>query len=133
VAKAKILCIEDDSDMIEYLRLMLGEAGYEVIGALGGVEGLEMMRNEQPDLVLLDLMMPVLDGADVLLQKKQDPTIHDIPVIALTALDSNFEAMIWKARTEVKDFITKGTPESRRRELIARIERVLAGASGQPE
>jgi CheY-like chemotaxis protein len=48
----KILCIEDDLDMIDYIKLILGKAGYEVIGADGGVKGLEAMRQEQPDLVL---------------------------------------------------------------------------------
>ena len=123
MAKAKILCIEDDQDMIDYLKLILGKAGYEVIGALGGQQGLEAMRSEQPDLILLDLMMPVVGGADVLLLKKRDPAIHDIPVIALTALDSPFDQIMWQARTDLQDFIVKSRLP--RRELIARIERVL--------
>ena len=123
MTKAKILCIEDDQDMIDYLKLILGKAGYEVIGALGGSEGLEAARREQPDLILLDLMMPVVGGADVLLHKKTDPTIHDIPVIALTALDSPFDEIMWRHRTDLRDFIVKSRLP--RRELIARIERVL--------
>jgi CheY-like chemotaxis protein len=123
VANAKILCIEDDLDMIEYLKLILGKAGYEVIGALGGPEGLETARRDQPDLILLDLMMPVMGGAEVLLLKKKDPTISDIPVIALTALDSPFDEIMWQARTDLQDFIVKSRLP--RRELIERIERVL--------
>ena len=123
MAKTKILCIEDDPDMIDYLKLILNKAGYEVLGALGGCEGLEAMRREQPDLILLDLMMPVVGGADVLLHKKKDPTIQDIPVIALTALDSPFDQIMWQARTDLQDFIVKSRLP--RRELIARIERVL--------
>ena len=133
MAKTKILCIEDDPDMIDYLKLALNQAGYEVLGALGGREGLEAMRREQPDLILLDLMMPEVDGAEVLLHKKKDPTIQDIPVIALTARDENFELWVWMARTELQDFIVKGkSPQKMHRELIARIERVLAGRSGRP-
>lgn len=120
---AKILCIEDDPDMIEYIKLILGRAGYTVIGADGGVEGLDAMRREKPDLILLDLMMPDMDGAEVLLRKKQDPTIRDIPVIALTALNSPFDQIMWLARTDLQDFIVKS--KLPRRELIARIERVL--------
>ncbi len=120
---AKILCIEDDPDMIEYIKLILGRAGYTVIGADGGIEGLEAMRREKPDLILLDLMMPDMDGAEVLLRKKQDPTIRDIPVIALTALNSPFDQIMWLARTDLQDFIVKS--KLPRRELIARIERVL--------
>ncbi len=121
--KAKILCIEDDPDMIEFIKLILGNAGYTVIGADGGAEGLEAMRREKPDLVLLDLMMPEMDGADVLLHKKNDESIRDIPVIALTAMDAPFDQVMWLARTDLQDFIVKS--KLPRRELIARIERVL--------
>jgi two-component system, OmpR family, alkaline phosphatase synthesis response regulator PhoP len=123
MGKAKILCVEDDPDMIDYIKLILGKAGYEVIGADGGAEGLEAMRREQPDLILLDLMMPGMDGAEVLLRKKEEAAIRDIPVIALTALDSPFDQIMWLARTDLQDFIVKS--KLPRRELIARIERVL--------
>jgi DNA-binding response OmpR family regulator len=123
MTKAKILCIEDDADMIDYIKLILGKAGYTVVGADGGAEGLEAMQREQPDLVLLDLMMPGMDGADVLLEKGKDESIRQIPVIALTALDSPFDQIMWLARTDLQDFIVKSRLP--RRELIARIERVL--------
>ncbi len=118
-----ILCIEDDPDMIEYVRLILGKAGYNVISAEGGARGLEAMRAEQPDLILLDLMMPDMDGAEVLLEKKSDLAIRDIPVIALTALNSPFDQIMWLARTDLQDFIVKS--KLPRRELISRIELVL--------
>jgi CheY-like chemotaxis protein len=121
--KAKILCIEDDTDMIDYIRLILSKAGYDVIGAVGGAEGLKAMQEVQPDLILLDLMMPGMDGAEVLLRKKDNPAVRDIPVIALTALDSPFDQIMWLARTDLQDFIVKS--KLPRRELIARIERVL--------
>jgi len=118
--------------MIDYINLILGKAGFEVIGADGGAEGLEAMRREQPDLILLDLMMPGMDGAEVLLQKGEDESIRDIPVIALTALDSPFDQIMWLARTDLQDFIVKA--KLPRKELIARIERALqlhAHSSGQ--
>jgi len=123
MTKAKILCIEDDQDMIDYIKLILGKAGFEVIGADGGAAGLDAMRREQPDLILLDLMMPGMDGAEVLLYKRVDETIRDIPVIALTALNSPFDQIMWLARTDLQDFIVKS--KLPRRELIARIERAL--------
>jgi len=123
MTKAKILCIEDDQDMIDYIKLILGKAGFEVIGADGGAAGLDAMRREQPDLILLDLMMPGMDGAEVLLHKREDETIRDIPVIALTALNSPFDQIMWLARTDLQDFIVKS--KLPRRELIARIERAL--------
>ena len=132
MARARILCIEDDQDMIDYINLILGKAGFEVIGADGGAEGLEVMRREQPDLILLDLMMPGMDGAEVLLQKREDESIRDIPVIALTALNSPFDQIMWLARTDLQDFIVKA--KLPRKELIARIERALqlhAHSSGQ--
>lgn len=131
MSRAKILCVEDDPDMIEYIRLILERAGYDVIGADGGVEGLEAMQREKPDLILLDLMMPEMDGAEVLLRKKQDPAIRDIPVIALTALNSPFDQIMWLARTDLQDFIVKS--KLPRRELIARIERVLSLSSATPD
>jgi CheY-like chemotaxis protein len=123
MTKARILCIEDDQDMIDYIKLILGKAGYEVIGADGGATGLDAMRREKPDLVLLDLMMPGMDGAEVLLEKRRDETIRSIPVIALTALNSPFDQIMWLARTDLQDFIVKS--KLPRRELIARIERAL--------
>lgn len=135
MSKTKILCIEDDPDMIDYITLVLGKAGYTVIGADGGAQGLELMRQEEPDLVLLDLMMPEMDGAEVLLRKGKDNQIRDIPVIALTALDTPFDQIMWLARTDLQDFMVKS--KLPRRELIARVERVLqihASASGkEPE
>jgi DNA-binding response OmpR family regulator len=128
MTKATILCVEDNPDMIDYITLILSKAGYEVIGAEGGEKGLEAMRREQPDLILLDLMMPGMDGAEVLLRKKEDPAIRSIPVIALTALDSPFDQIMWLARTDLDDFIVKS--KLPRRELIARIERVLRQKSG---
>jgi CheY-like chemotaxis protein len=130
MTKAKILCIEDDLDMIDYIKLILGKAGYDVVGAEGGAEGLEAMVREKPDLILLDLMMPGMDGADVLLHKKENATIRDIPVIALTALDSPFDQVMWLARTDLQDFIVKS--KLPRRELIARIERALHTQPGPP-
>ena len=123
MTKARILCIEDDQDMIDYIKLILGKTGFEVIGAAGGAEGLDAMRRELPDLILLDLMMPGMDGAEVLLQKREDETICDIPVIALTALNSPFDQIMWLARTDLQDFIVKS--KLPRKELIARIERAL--------
>ena len=123
MTKARILCVEDDQDMLDYINLILGKAGFEVLSAQGGAEGLDAMRREQPDLILLDLMMPGMDGAEVLLQKREDKSICDIPVIALTALNSPFDQIMWLARTDLQDFIVKS--ELPRKELIARIERAL--------
>ena len=121
--KAQILCIEDQAGMLDLLRLILEVDGYDVLGAHDGVEGLEMMVSHQPDLVLLDLMLPEVDGAEVLLQKGKDPAIRDIPVIAVTALASPFDQLMWKRHTEIKDYVTK---PFKRSELLRTIARVLS-------
>jgi CheY-like chemotaxis protein len=121
---ARILCVEDEALMLDLLRHFLEKAGYEFLGARDGLEALVIMRSEQPDLVLLDLMLPEVDGAEVLLQKKEEPAIRDIPVIAVTALTSPFDQLMWKRRTELKDYVTK---PFKRQELLDTIERVLAG------
>lgn len=119
----KILCIEDEDGMRDLLRLILEAAGYAYVDARDGAEGLEKIHSERPDLILLDLMLPNVDGAEVLLQKQKDPTIRDIPVIAVTALASPFDQIMWKRRTEIEDYITKPFV---RKDLLETIERVLA-------
>lgn len=122
-AMPRILCIEDEPGMIDLLRLILESAGYMFLSARDGQEGLTLMRREQPDLILLDLMLPHVGGAEVLLQKKDDPTIQDIPVIAVTAMSSPFDQIMWKRRTEIQDYITK---PFMRKQLLSSIEDVLA-------
>ena len=121
-ARPRILCVEDEAGMLDLLRLILEGADYYFLGARDGAEGLEMMHSEQPDLVLLDLMLPEIDGAEVLLRKKQDPAIQHIPVIAVTALTSPFDQLMWKRHTEIKDYVTK---PFKRKELLDTIARVL--------
>lgn len=112
--------------MLDLLRLHLESAGYTFLGAYDGAEGMEMIYSEQPDLILLDLMLPEVDGAELLLRKKQDPAIRDIPVIAVTALSSPFDQIMWQEHTEIKAYVTK---PFRRQELLDTIERVMAGNS----
>ena len=119
----KILIIDDDTTLLRFLQEYFSDEGYEVHTADRGQEGLREFYNQRPDIVVLDLMMPGMDGAEVLLRKGEDETIRDIPVIALTALNSPFDQIMWLARTDLQDFIVKS--KLPRRELIARIERVL--------
>jgi CheY-like chemotaxis protein len=122
----RILCVEDEAGMLDLLRLILETAGYGFLSAGDGLEGLEAMRREQPDLVLLDLMLPKLDGAGVLLHKKTDPRIKEIPVIAVTALASPFDQLMWKRHTEIREYVTKPFT---RKDLLESIERVLTPES----
>ena len=121
--KTKILCIEDEPQMIDLLRLILETHGYEVVGAEGGQEGLEAMRAEKPDLILLDLMMPDMDGGDVYQRMKQEADLGDIPVIIVTAKAAPIDKVLWINVAGVDDYVTKPFGPS---ELVESIERVLA-------
>ena len=84
---AKVLIIDDDADITEVMRLVLGKHGYAVSAAVDGREGLIKTRAEKPDLVILDVMMPDgPDGFDVARELKRDPQLKDIPILMLTAI-----------------------------------------------
>ncbi len=127
-SKPRVLCIEDEAYMLDLLRLILESAGYAFLGAQDGQEGLEMMHREAPDVVLLDLMLPKVDGAEVLLEKKKAPAIRDIPVIAVTALSSAFDQIMWTERTEIRGYVTK---PFKRKELLESVEQALVGRTGE--
>ena len=121
VAK-RILCVEDEEEMIELIRLILGRRGFEVKGALGGIEGLRLIKEELPDLVLLDLMMPDMDGWEVYQQMKAADPTRNIPVIVVTARAQNIDRVLAMHIAKVDDYITKPfSPQ----ELLASVERVL--------
>ena len=81
----KILIIDDDPEVIKVLKLQLEKGGYEVVDALDGDAGLIKVNEGKPDLVLLDIMMPKMDGYNVCEKIKDNPSIKNIPVIMLTA------------------------------------------------
>jgi len=119
----QILCIEDEPEMIDLIRLILGRRGFEVVGAAGGKEGLEKVRQQPPDLVLLDLMMPDMDGWEVYQQMKADDRTRNIPVIVVTAKAQNIDRVLAMHIAKVDDYITKPfSPQ----ELLMSVERVLS-------
>jgi two-component system response regulator VicR len=117
-----ILCVEDEPEMIDLIRLILGRRGFEVKGANGGVEGLKMIRQEMPDLVLLDLMMPDMDGWEVYQQMKADEKTKNIPVIVVTAKAQSIDKVLGLHIAKVDDYIAKPfSPQ----DLMSRVEKVL--------
>lgn len=84
--KKKILIVDDEADMLSLLETRLAAAGYSIITARDGKEGLRMAREERPDLAILDIMMPGLGGGEVAEIMKSDPGTKDIPVLFLTCL-----------------------------------------------
>jgi two-component system, OmpR family, response regulator VicR len=122
-AKQRLLYIEDEQEMIELVRLILARRGFEVIGAIGGRAGLESVRNTLPDLVLLDLMMPDMDGWDVYQQMKADEATQNIPVIVVTAKAQSIDKVLGLHIAKVDDYISKPFSPN---ELVESIEKVLA-------
>ena len=120
---AKILCIEDEPQMIDLIRLILANEGYEVIGAEGGEQGLELMRQEKPDLILLDLMMPEMDGGDVFHRMKEEVELRDLPVIVVTAKAAPIDQVLWINVAKVDDYVTKPFGP---RELVDSVKKVLS-------
>jgi DNA-binding response OmpR family regulator len=119
----RLAYIEDEAEMIDLVRLILGRRGYTVMGAIGGHEGLELVRKELPDLVLLDLMMPDMDGWDVYHQIKSEELTRDIPVIVITAKAQNIDKVLGLRIAKVEDYIAKPfSPQ----ELLDRVDQVLS-------
>jgi len=102
-----IVYIEDDLEMIDLVRLILSRRGFEVKGAHGGREGLDMVQNERPDLVLLDLMMPDVDGWQVYQQLKANERTSSIPVIVITAKAQPIDRVLGIHIAKVDDYISK--------------------------
>lgn len=103
----RILCIEDEQEMIDLIRLILTRRGFEVTGANGGKQGLEAIRTQKPDLVLLDLMMPDMDGWEVYQQMKAEESTRDIPVIVVTAKAQSIDKVLGLHIAKVDDYIAK--------------------------
>ena len=118
-----ILCIEDEQEMIDLMRLILSRRGFDVRGANSGEEGLSIIRKEHPDLILLDLMMPDMDGWDVYQKMKADEAIKNIPVVVVTARAQTIDKVLGLHIAKVDDYIAKPfTPQ----ELLNSVDTVLA-------
>lgn len=117
----KILFIEDEPDQIMMVEMRLQQSGYEVISTMDGETGLKMARQEKPDLILLDIILPKLDGIEVCRQLRQSPETCDIPIIAITA--AALKDLVQRCtQAGADDFIRKPyEPE----ELIARVSKLL--------
>jgi DNA-binding response OmpR family regulator len=119
-----ILCIEDEQEMIDLIRLILGRRGFDVRGANNGEEGLKIIHQDHPDLVLLDLMMPDMDGWEVYQHMKADETTKNIPVIVVTARAQSIDKVLGLHIAKVDDYIAKPfSPQ----ELLNSIDNVLSG------
>ena len=120
-APARILIVDDHEDNVELLRARLDARGYATLSASDGQEALECVRRTPPDLILLDIMMPKVDGIEVARRVKGDPTLPFIPIIMQTALDST-EQKVEGLDAGADDYITKPINFA---ELEARVRSLL--------
>jgi len=121
VAKPKILVIEDEPDILEVIQYNLEREGHKVVACRNGELGLSRIRTDAPDLVILDLMLPGMDGVEVCRQVKADPVTQAIPVIMVTAKAEESDVVLGLG-IGADDYISK--PFSPK-ELIARVKVVL--------
>ena len=123
-AVLRVLSIEDDAGIGQFLQAVLSANGFLVDVAPDGKEGLARARRSQPDLIILDLLMPYKTGFEVLKELRDDPVTHSVPVIILSS--NNREEDVVKAlNAGANDFVIK---PFRARELVARVRKVLSQA-----
>ena len=120
--KPKILVVDDEPDALEVIAFKLKEAGYIPLTAADGLRAVEIVREERPALVVLDLMLPKLDGLEVCKILRRDPATAGIPIIMLTARAAEMDRIVG-LELGADDYVTK--PFSPR-ELVLRIKKVLA-------
>jgi adenylate cyclase len=104
--KPKILIVDDEPFNVDYLEQELEELNYDTISAGNGQEALDKMQAESPDLVLLDIMMPVMDGFAVLARMIENPTLHNIPVIVISAMN-DLQSVVKGIEQGAEDYLSK--------------------------
>ncbi len=117
-----VVCIDDEPEMIELIRLVLGRRNFQFVGATRGREGLQLVRQLNPHLVLLDLMMPDMDGWEIYQQMKTSEELKDIPVIIISAKPESIDKALGFHIAEEDAYITKPFGPN---ELLTSINTVL--------
>src|SRR6266540_5454870 len=121
----KILIIDDDLDTLRLVGLMLQRQGYQISAATNGQQGLEKAFEEDPDLILLDVMMPDMDGYEVTRRLRQNPSTLETPILMFTA-KTQLDDKVVGFEVGANDYLTKPTHPS---ELQARVKTLLARGS----
>ena len=116
-----IIYIEDDPEMVELVSMILSRHGYRILGAYDGLSGLEIILEEKPDLILLDLMIPDMDGWDVYKRLVANETTRSIPVIVITAKSQPIDRVLGLHIAKVDDYIRKPFHPQELLESIARV------------
>ena len=118
----RILVVDDEPTVRSFVRYSLRGPDFEVTEATGGTDALAMIRSSRPDIVLLDIRMPGMDGVDVLRHLRKSPATKSLPVIFLTGTTLDVDELVQVLELDPSDFVTK---EVSSRELVARILWVL--------
>ena len=126
--KPTIIVVEDDPDILHLLSFNIQSSGFDVLTSMDGNEALSLIREHLPELVILDLMLPGLDGLEVCRQLKKDPETQSIPLIMLTAKSEEVDRIVG-LELGADDYVVK--PFSPR-ELVLRIRAILRRAVMQP-
>ncbi|MCL5435810.1 MAG: response regulator [Patescibacteria group bacterium] len=127
--KAKILVVEDEEILLTALREELTQGGYETEGAVDGEDGLVKVKSFKPDLVLLDLVMPKMDGMQVLKKLKEDEATRDLSVVILTNL-SDYERISEALSLGAKDYLVKANYSLT--DLLEKVKTVLSRRKSSP-
>jgi DNA-binding response OmpR family regulator len=127
--KRTIMLVDDDPEIVAVVRTMLEQNGYNVRCAYSGMQLFAALAEQKPDLIILDVMMPNLDGLEVLARLKGVPGTSSIPVILLTALNQ-YEEIFEGYKTGADHYITKPFTKT---QLMTGIHRLLSGDQGHPE
>jgi len=124
VSKGKILVVDDEVNITQILEFSIGAEGYEVIAAQNGEEAIDKARREQPDLIILDIMMPIIDGYEACRILKANPLTKNIPVVLLTAKGREIDKRLGY-EVGATDYIIKPFSPNK---LIDRIHELLSCA-----
>src|SRR4051812_27426346 len=127
--KPKILIVDDEPDVVQLIEYNLKAAGYDVVTAADGAEALDQARSTSPSLIILDLMLPEVDGLDVCKVLRRDRNTAGIPIVMLTAKASETDRVLG-LELGADDYVTK--PFSPR-ELVLRVKRLLRAGVGGPD
>ncbi|HCJ66272.1 MAG TPA: two-component system response regulator [Elusimicrobia bacterium] len=120
--KKKVLVVDDEEDIVYLLQEALEDEGYQTLGAYNGQEALEIVQKEKPDLILLDIMMPKIDGYSLNQQLKKHQETQSIPVIVISGRGQLRDLFLLNQESPIADFLEKPFPVKL---LLEKIEQVL--------
>ena len=120
--RRRILVVDDEERMVRFIRMNLEHDGFQVSEAFNGKQAIQRIRDVTPDLILLDVMMPDMDGWEVYQQMKADQTTRNIPVIVVTAKAQNIDKVLGLHIAKVDDYIAKPFGPQ---ELMDSVERII--------